>query len=99
MTPSINGSVYTYEISPCYTLMENVVFEQMRKIVGWEKIDGTMTPGGSFANFMGILMSKFKLHPESNQKGIYGMKPLKIFTSEMSHYSIKKGVILCGTGT
>lgn len=35
MAPSINGSVFTYEVSPCYTLMENSLYEHMRKIVGW----------------------------------------------------------------
>lgn len=99
MTPSINGSVFTYEISPCYTLMENELYDHMRKIVGWETVDGTMTPGGSFANFMALLLARFRKHPESNTKGLYGMKPQKVFTSEMCHYSIKKGVILCGTGT
>jgi glutamate/tyrosine decarboxylase-like PLP-dependent enzyme len=99
MTPAINGSVFTYEISPCYTLMENYLYEHMRKLMGWEKIDGTMTPGGSFANFMGLQMARFKAHPEANKKGLYGLKPMKIMTSEVSHYSIKKGMILVGGGT
>ena len=99
MTPAINGSVFTYEISPCYTLMENYLYEHMRKLMGWEKIDGTMTPGGSFANFMGLQMARFKAHPEANKKGLYGLKPMKIMTSEVSHYSVKKGMILVGAGT
>lgn len=67
--------------------------------MGWETVDGIMTPGGSFANFMALLLARFRKHPESNTKGLYGMKPQKVFTSEVCHYSIKKGVILCGTGT
>lgn len=58
-----------------------------------------MTPGGSFANFMGIHLSRTRLHPEFNKKGIFNCKPMKIFTSEVSHYSIKKGANLCGIGT
>ena len=99
MAPAINGSVFTYEISPCYTLMENYLFEHLRKVVGWEKIDGTMTPGGSFANFMGLMMARYRAHPEANSKGLYGLKPMKIVTSDVSHYSIKKGTILIGLGT
>lgn len=98
MAPSINGSVFTYEISPCYTLMENSLYEYMRKLVDWETIDATMTPGGSFANFMGLLLSRHKLIPDVRTKGMYGIKPLKVFTSDVSHYSIKKGVVLCGIG-
>jgi glutamate/tyrosine decarboxylase-like PLP-dependent enzyme len=62
-------------------------------------VDGIMTPGGSFANFMGLLLARFKAHPEANSKGLYGLKPMKILTSEVSHYSIKKGMILIGMGT
>lgn len=58
-----------------------------------------MTPGGSFANFMGLVLARFRNHPEAHLQGLYGIKPQKVFTSEVSHYSIKKGVVLCGTGT
>jgi glutamate/tyrosine decarboxylase-like PLP-dependent enzyme len=58
-----------------------------------------MTPGGSFANFMGIHLSRTRLHPDFNKKGLYGYKPMKIFTSDVSHYSVKKGVNFCGLGT
>lgn len=29
---------------------------------------------------------------------MFGSKPLKIFTSETSHYSMKKGANMCGIG-
>jgi sulfinoalanine decarboxylase len=99
MAQTINGSIYTYEVAPCYTLMENSLYEHMRKILGWEAVDGTMTPGGSFANFMAIHLARHRIHPEFTKKGIYGCKPMKVITSEVSHYSMKKGVNLCGIGT
>lgn len=58
-----------------------------------------MTPGGSFANFMGLELARFRAHPEANVKGIYGLKPMKVLTSDVSHYSMKKGMILTGAGT
>ena len=58
-----------------------------------------MTPGGSFANFMGIHLSRMRINPNFNKKGLYGCKIMKVFTSEVSHYSIKKGVNFCGLGT
>lgn len=81
ITPSINGSIYTYEVAPCFTLMEEYIFEHMRKVVGWPSIDATMAPGGSFANFLAIHLSRNRLHPEFNLKGMYNCKPMKIFTS------------------
>jgi len=35
----------------------------MRKLLGWAAIDGTMTPGGSFANFMGLMLARHVLVP------------------------------------
>ncbi len=58
-----------------------------------------MTPGGSFANYMGIHIARYKLHPEISKKGYYGMKTMIVFTSQVSHYSVKKGVNFCGMGT
>ena len=77
MTPAINGSVFTYELAPVFTLMENDLFEHMRKIIGWDDVDGTMCPGGSFANFMGLHLSRSKLHPEFNKEGIHGKNQMK----------------------
>ena len=96
--PAINGCVHTYEMNPCFILMENVVWEQMRKVIGWEEIDGIMSPGGSFSNFNAIHQARFKAFPDVVNNGLFGMPVLKIFTSDCSHYSFKKGANLTGIG-
>lgn len=97
MAPAINGSVYTYELAPCFTLMEEEVYGLCKKLLNWKNIDGIFTPGGSFANFMSITTSRYHLDSAYKTKGNNG-KPLKIFTSETSHYSMKKGAHFCGIG-
>jgi glutamate/tyrosine decarboxylase-like PLP-dependent enzyme len=97
MAPAINGSVYTYEVAPCFTLMEEEVYDLCKQLLNWESIDGIFTPGGSFANFMSITTSRYNLDAAYKKKGNSG-KPLKIFTSETSHYSMKKGAHFCGIG-
>ena len=57
-----------------------------------------MTPGGSFANIMGISLAIYARYPEYKQKGVKGLPNLRILTSDVSHYSFKKGAILCGLG-
>ena len=96
--PAINGSVYTYEMAPVFTLMENATWEYMRKCVGWEEIDGTMTPGGSIANFYSIHMAKNHAFPDINKKGLFGFPTMKMFSSDVSHYSLKKGANITGVG-
>lgn len=79
--------------------MESNLYEHLKGVMGWSTVDGTMTPGASFANFMAIHLSRTRLHPDFNKKGIYNCKTMKIFTSDVSHYSMKKGANLCGIGS
>ena len=99
MAPSINGAVHTYEVAQCFIELEKDFYEHMRKRVGWETADGTITPGGSFANFLGIHLARGRIEPDFNQNGLFGCKPFKILTSEVCHYSFQKGANLCGIGT
>lgn len=66
LTDSLNPSVYTYEVSPVFTLMEEVVLKEMRKIVGYENGngDGIFCPGGSLANGYGISCARYKYLPD-----------------------------------
>ena len=50
------------------------------------------------ANFYAIQVAKHKMFPETKTKGIFGLKPLQIFTSDVSHYSVSKGAFFCGLG-
>ena len=98
MTTSINGTMFTYEVAPCYTIMEDNIYNYLKGRIGWDKIDGIMTPGGSFANWNGMLCARYKKFSESKLKGVQGLPPLRILTSKASHYSISKGAILEGLG-
>ena len=35
LTDALNPSVYTYEVSPVFSLMEEAVLREMRSIIGW----------------------------------------------------------------
>ena len=96
--PCVNNSMYTYEMSPCFTLMEAEFYEMFRKILGWEEIDGTMTPGGSFGNILAMQTARFRDYPELKKKGVKNLPNIKAITSDVSHYSIKKGAVLIGLG-
>ena len=99
LTTCINGTMFTYEVAPVYTLMESYVYEHLKGLIGWNTVDGMMTPGGSFANWLGILMARHNKFPEAKTKGIQGLPRMKLITSAASHYSVEKGAILEGFGT
>lgn len=66
LTDALNPSVYTYEVSPVFSLMEEVVLKEMRAIVGYEngRGDGIFCPGGSMANGYAISCARFYFNPK-----------------------------------
>lgn len=51
--------------------------------------DGIFCPGGSAANMYGFSLARFKRFPESKTKGMQGIPPVHIYTSELvSNWSI-----------
>lgn len=66
LTDALNPSVYTYEVSPVFTFMEEIVLREMRMIVGFEggKGDGIFCPGGSLANGYAISCARYKFMPD-----------------------------------
>lgn len=40
-----NTNMFTYEIAPVFILMETVVLEKMRQIIGWQGGDSILAPG------------------------------------------------------
>lgn len=61
-----NSSVYTYEVSPVFILMEEELLKEMRKIVGYPNGagDGIFCPGGSTANGYGISCARYHAYPD-----------------------------------
>jgi glutamate/tyrosine decarboxylase-like PLP-dependent enzyme len=72
--------VYTYEVSPVFILMEEMVLKEMRKIVGYEdgKGDGIFCPGGSMANGYAISCARFNAFPDIKVRICY-IKKVKKF--------------------
>nr|APU50750.1 cysteine sulfinic acid decarboxylase-like protein 209 [Saccoglossus kowalevskii] len=99
-TDSFNSSAYTYEVAPVFVLMEHEVIKRLRETIGYTNGDGVFCPGGSIANMYGINLARFKKYgSEIKSKGLYGLPRLIIYTSEHSHYSVKKGAAFMGFGT
>nr|XP_023018948.1 cysteine sulfinic acid decarboxylase-like [Leptinotarsa decemlineata]WCN84857.1 aspartate 1-decarboxylase [Leptinotarsa decemlineata] len=101
LTDALNPSVYTYEVSPVFTLMEETVLEEMRRIVGFKdgRGDGIFCPGGSLANGYAIHCARYNFMPDVKTKGLHSLPRLVLFTSEESHYSIKKLASFLGIGS
>ena len=71
MATAINGTMYTYEMGPLFTLMEKEVIELVGTWLKWDTIDGIGTPGGSFSNLKGLLCARHRKFPEGKIKGYF----------------------------
>lgn len=68
LTDALNPSVYTYEVAPVFTLMEEEVLSEMRRIIGFPNSgygDGIFCPGGSIANGYAISCARFFKSPNT----------------------------------
>ncbi|KAM9309142.1 acidic amino acid decarboxylase GADL1-like [Pholidichthys leucotaenia] len=100
ITEAIKTSLYTYEVAPVFTLMEDAVLRKMIELIGWEEGgDGIFNPGGSLSNMYAINLARYRLLPDVKQVGLFAAKRLVILTSQESHYSISKGAALMGIGS
>ncbi|XP_013856797.1 glutamate decarboxylase 1 [Austrofundulus limnaeus] len=101
LTSTSNTNMFTYEIAPVFVLMEQLTLKKMREIVGWPngEGDGIFSPGGAISNMYSVMVARYKVFPEVKTKGMGAAPRLVLFTSELSHYSIKKASATLGFGT
>uniref|UniRef100_A0A674C9B2 Glutamate decarboxylase 1b n=1 Tax=Salmo trutta TaxID=8032 RepID=A0A674C9B2_SALTR len=92
---------FTYEIAPVFVLMEQLTLKKMREIIGWPsgEGDGIFSPGGAISNMYSVMIARYKYFPEVKTKGMSAAPRLVLFTSEHSHYSIKKAGAALGFGS
>jgi len=92
-----NNSMYTYELSPHATLMEQALIRRMCDIVGFTDGNGTLTTGGSNGNMIGMMCARYQVDPLGQQRGFKG-EQLVCFVSEESHYSVLMAANVLGIG-
>ncbi|KAL3054317.1 hypothetical protein OYC64_006611 [Pagothenia borchgrevinki] len=98
LTSAANTNMFTYEVSPVFILMEEFLLKKMQSIVGWSADvgDGIFCPGGTISNLYSILVARYHFYPEVKTRGMGALPRLALFTSEHSHYSVKKSASVLG---
>ncbi|XP_036326244.1 cysteine sulfinic acid decarboxylase-like [Rhagoletis pomonella] len=98
ITDALNASAYTYEVGPVFSLMETEIIRTVCQLAGYAEGDGIFAPGGSMSNMYGLVLARYSRHPDIKTAGMFGMRPLVLFTSEESHYSFIKAAHWLGLG-
>ena len=92
-----NTSMYTYELAPLATLIEQTIISRVGEIIGYPQCAGSLTTGGSNGNMLGILCARQALIPTSTQDGFDG-REMVMFVSEEAHYSVLMAANVLGIG-
>lgn len=93
----LNNSMYTYKVAGPQVGIEKEVLRKVCELTGYNKdSDGTFAPGGSMSNFMAMLMARDSKNNAVRAEGVN--KPMTLYTSESSHYSISKNAAFGGIG-
>ena len=92
-----NNSMYTYELSPMATLIEQALVKRMCEMVGFSDGNGTLTTGGSNGNMIGMMCARYIIDPLGQQRG-FDSGNLVSFVSEESHYSVLMAANVLGIG-
>lgn len=98
ITSLTNTSMYTFEVSPMATLMENELISKMLSFTGWDSGNGSFLTGGSNTNMVAMLLARNSIFKSAKHHGITGLPKLAIFVSERSHFSMLKGANTIGIG-
>ncbi|XP_022815536.1 cysteine sulfinic acid decarboxylase-like [Spodoptera litura] len=99
LAEACNTSQYTFEVGPVFTLIELKLLNHILKVFGIPNGDGIFSPGGSVSMMYGLVAARYKAFPEIKTKGMRNLPEIVIFTSQDSHYSIKKAAHWLGFGT
>ena len=99
LTTLTNSSMYTFEMSPLATLIEQELINKMTTLIGYENGFGTFVTGGSNGNLVAMLSARQKFSPLIKSKGLFKNDKLVAFVSSESHYSLIKAGYQLGIGT
>lgn len=93
----LNNSMYTYKAAGPQIGAEKIVLREVCNLIGWDdKSDGTLAPGGSMTNFMGMLMARDAFNEQARFEGV--QQKMTVYTSAESHYSTPKNAAFAGIG-
>jgi L-2,4-diaminobutyrate decarboxylase len=95
---AMNQSLAVWEMSPTGTVLEHQVVKWLSALVGYdERAGGTMTSGGTEANFTAMLAARNCAMPDAWEDGV-GADPPFVVYGEHAHYAVTRAIGQLGMG-
>jgi glutamate/tyrosine decarboxylase-like PLP-dependent enzyme len=91
------SSMYTFQLAPIATLIEQEIISRMSEIIGFSDGNGVLTTGGSNGNMLGLLCARHSHYPIGMKTGVDG-RNLVMYVSAESHYSVLMAANVLGIG-
>jgi L-2,4-diaminobutyrate decarboxylase len=95
---ALNQSLAVWEMSPTATVIEHQIVRWLSKLAGYgEGAGGTLTSGGTEANFTAMLAARNAAMPGAWEDGI-GADPPVVVYGEHAHYAVTRAIGQLGIG-
>ena len=93
---AMNQSLAVWEMSPIATAIDRDVMGGFKKLFGYPRsAEGSLVPGGAFANLTALLAARDALEPRASKNG--GAR-IAIVVGAQAHYSIARAAAILGLG-
>jgi len=95
---ALNQSLAVWEMSPTATVIEHQIVRWLSKLAGYgDGAGGTLTSGGTEANFTAMLAARNAAVPGALEDGIGGDPPYVVY-GEHAHYAVTRAIGQLGMG-
>ena len=93
---AMNQSLAVWEMSPIATAIDRDLMAGFKKLFGYPKAsEGSLVPGGAFANLTALLAARDALAPQASKNG---QARIAIIVGAQAHYSIARAAAILGLG-
>jgi len=93
---ALNQSLAVWEMSPIGTAIDRDLMGSFKKLLGYPRTsEGSLVPGGAFANLTALLAARDALAPQASKNG--GAR-IAIIVGTQAHYSIARAAAILGLG-
>ena len=95
---ALNQSLAVSEMSPTGTAIEHQIIKWLSRLAGYdERAGGTLTSGGTEANFTAMLAARNSALPDAWEEGV-GSDPPFVVYGEHVHYAVTRAIGQLGLG-
>ncbi len=93
---AMNQSLAVWEMSPIATAIDRDLMMRFKKLLGYPRTaEGSLVPGGAFANLTALLAARDALEPRASKSG---NARIALVVGAQAHYSVARAAAILGLG-